>query len=161
MTRTQLLDDFTAFCKDAVKDMKFPLEVQQGDTKKIHRAPDVYKNRLPHSKEYKKYVPYIIAQIITGEHIQKPGKQPQHTVQVRLVFCVYGEDEQEGSIMLLNVMDRVQEKILKSVQVGKYFELDVNEPLESLIYTDDTAPYFAGEMVGTFKLPAIKREVKL
>lgn len=160
MTRVMLLDDLKAFCEDAVKNMKFPLEVQQGDTKQEHRAPDVYKNRLPHSKEYKKYVPYIIAQILTGEHVQKPG-EPRYMVKVRLVFCVYGEDEQEGSIMLLNVMDRVQEKLLKSVNVGKYFKLNVGEPLESLVYTDDTAPYFAGEMVGTFELPAIKREVKL
>lgn len=160
MTSVQLLDDLKAFCEEAVKDMKFPLEVQQGDTEKVHRAPDLYKGRLPHSKEYKKYVPYIIAQIITGEHIQKPGDQPKHMEKVRLVFCVYCEDEQEGSIMLLNVMDRVQERLLKKVQIGKYFKLNVNEPLESLVYTDDTAPYFAGEMVGTFTLPAINREVK-
>lgn len=160
MTRVMLLDDLKAFCVNAVKDMKFPLEVQQGDTKQMYREPDVYKNRLPHSKEYKKYVPYIIAQILNGEHIQKPG-EPQYMAKVRFVFCVYSEDEQEGSIMLLNVMDRVQEKLLKSVNLGKYFKLNVGEPLESIVYTDDTAPYFAGEMVGTFVLPAIKREVKL
>lgn len=159
MTLVELLDDLTAFCKDATKNMKFPLEVQQGDTKLIHRAPDVYKGRLPHSKEFKKYVPYIIVQVTNSTHTQKEGDKPRFMVPVRLVFCVYCEDEQEGSVMLLNLMDRVRYKLLKRVQVGKYSLLNVHEPLESNVYQEDTAPYFAGEMVGTFVLPGIEREV--
>lgn len=159
MTRVQLLDDLKPFCEDAVKDMKFPLEVQQGDTEQIRRAPVVYKMRLPNSKEYRKYAPYIIAQIVNSHHEQKEGEKPLYKVVVRFIFGVYCEDEQDGAIMLLNVMDRVQERLLKSVQVGKYFELDVHEGLEALPYPDNTAPFFAGEMIGTFKRPGIEREV--
>lgn len=159
MTRVQLLDDLKPFCEDAVKDMKFPLEVQQGDTEQIRRAPVLYKMRLPYSKEYRKYAPYIIAQITNSYHEQKTGEKPMYKVVVRFIFGVYCEDEQDGAIMLLNVMDRVQERLLKSVQVGKYFELDVHEPLEGFVYPNDTAPFFAGEMIGTFKRTGIEREV--
>lgn len=161
MTRVMLLDDLTAFCEDAVKNMKFPLEVQQGDTEQIYREPAVYKMRLPHSKDARKYAPYIIVQVINSTHTQKAGDKPRYMVPVRFIFCVYCKDEQDGSIMLLNVMDRVQEKLLKSVQVGKRFLLNIHEPLESIIYSADTAPFFAGEMMGTFVLPATEREVKL
>ena len=56
-------------------------------------------------------------------------------------------------------MDTVEIEILKKVKIGKYFQLDVHEPLDSIIYPNDTAPFFAGEMIGTFILPSIKREV--
>lgn len=61
---------------------------------------------------------------------------------------------------LLNLMDLVQEALLRQVKIGNCYRLDVHKPLDMLIYPDDTAPYFVGEMVGTFNLPATKREVQ-
>ena len=56
-------------------------------------------------------------------------------------------------------MDRIQIHLMKQLNIGKCFMLDLNEPFESLVYPDDTAPYYAGEMVGTFQLPPIQQEV--
>lgn len=159
MTKVQLAEDLKLFCESATKDMIFPLEVQQGDTEQKSRAPAVYKNRLPRSKEYRRYAPYIIVQVGDSHHVQKEGDKPRYRVTVRFIYCVYCEDEQDGATMLLNLMDRIEQKLLKSVQIGKHFLLDVHEPLESLPYIDDTAPFFAGETVCTFMLPAIEREV--
>lgn len=160
MTRVELLEELKKLCKEATAKMKMPLEIQKGDTKRQHRAPDVYKMRLPDSENPDKYVPYIIVQLVESQQVQAAGKQPFYTATVRFIFAVYCEDEESGAIMLLNVMDRVQQKLLERVQVGKVFLLDVREPVESVIYPDNTAPYYAGEMLATFILPPTERKVE-
>lgn len=159
MTQVQLLEDLKQFCEEAVKKMVLPVQLQKGDAKAKSRVPEVYKMRLPHSSEAKKYAPYIIIQVIDSKHVQPEGKLPDYTTTVRFIFAVYGEDEQEGALMLMNLIDRVRQQLLKQVQVGAEFLLDVHSPLEMLIYPDNTAPFYAGEMVGTFYLPPIEREV--
>ena len=47
----------------------------------------------------------------------------------------------------------------EQVQIGKEFVLDEQEGVESVVYPDDTAPYYAGEMIGTFHIRPIQREV--
>jgi hypothetical protein len=42
---------------------------------------------------------------------------------------------------------------------GKGFYLDREAGLEDLIYTDDTRPFYAGEIAATFVLPATERNV--
>lgn len=159
MTQVQLLEDLKQFCEEAVKKMVLPVQLQKGDTKIQSRVPEVYKMRLPHTSDAKKYAPYIIIQVIDSKHVQPEGKYPVYTATVRFVFAVYGEDEQEGSLMLVNLMDRVRYRLLKQVQVGAEFLLDVHSPLETLIYTDYMGEFHAGEMVGTFYLPPVEREV--
>ncbi len=159
MTVVELLNSLKTLCEDATKNMILPTEVQNGDTKRIARAPEFYLQRLPNPKNAKKIVPYGIIQAIHAQHIQKPGDKPKFFVDVRFVFSVYNEDEQDGAIMLINFMERVYQRLLKDVAIGRVFLLNVNEPLEMLVYPDDTAPYFAGEMAGTFMLPPIEREV--
>ena len=159
MTTVELLRDLQSLCQKAVKDMVFPLQIQKGDKKQQYREPSVYLMRLPDGQNADKYAPYIVIQFINDRHVQKDGDKPRYFANIRFIFCVYSEDEQEGAIMLMNVIDRVKQAILKKVQIGKSFLLNVHEPLESLVYPDDTAPFFVGEMAGEFVLPAIEREV--
>lgn len=161
MTVVDLLNALKALCEDEVKNMILPTAVQNGDKKRIVRAPEFYLQRLPKSENAKKLAPYCIIQAIHTKHIQNPGSRPLFSVEVRFIFCVYGENEQEGAIMLLNFMERVQQQLLKKISIKNAGLLNVTEPLETFVYPDDTAPYFAGEMVGTFILPAIEREVDL
>lgn len=158
MTRVKLIEDLKLMCEEAVEKMRLPLAVQRGDVKRQFREPKIFGMRLPNSDSAEKYAPYIIVQLINSSHVQKAGKPPFYTAVVRFVFAVYSEDEQDGAIMLLNVMDRVQQKLLAKVQVGKPFLLDVHEPVESIVYPDNTAPYYAGEMLATFILPPTERE---
>lgn len=161
MTIDRLIEDLKIFCDNAVKWLKLPTAVSKGDTKQVFRPPDTYKMRLPDGKSYDKFAPYIIVQFSNSNHVQPQGEEPKNKAIIRFIFCVWCDDEQEGAMMLLNVMETVRLELLRKVNVGEYFKLDVYEPLESIPYTDNTAPFFAGEMVGTFDLPPIKREVEL
>lgn len=163
MTRVKLIHELKRFCENTVKDIVLPLAVQKGDTEEQTRAPNVYMMRLPDSQSALKLAPYIILQLDSSKHQRGDNAypNPSYTATVRFIFCVYSQDEEVGAIMLLNVMDRVQEKLLKQVQIGDCFTLDEHQGLESVVYPDDTAPYYAGEMIGTFHIRPIQREVDL
>lgn len=161
MTKTVLLEQLGQLTREVIKDAAMPVRTQEGDKKQRYRAADVYLMRLPDSSAAKKKAPYVIHQLITAKDWQAPSEHENASAVVRSVFCTYSPDEQEGALLLLDLMERLRIRLLQQVIVGKQFELDLEAGLEALIYTDDTAPYYAGEMVSTWKLPAIKREVDL
>lgn len=140
-----------------VKDLVMPVRMQKGDKEQLHRVADVYKMRLPDSTAATKKAPYILHQVITTSTEQPSGKRVESKVVVRSIFCVYNDDEQEGSLMLLNLMERVRIGLLKKCTIGKMFALDLRQPLEQLVYNEDTAPYYAGEMITTWTIPAVNR----
>ena len=82
---------------------------------------------------------------------------------MRSAFCVYNENEEEGGLMLLNLMERLRIALLRKVVIGRQFKLDLEAGLDTLVY--DTAgrpthPYYLGEMISVWKLPhTIEREV--
>ncbi len=159
MTKVQLLDDFTTFLEDATKHFLLPVAMQKGDTERKFRAPEIHKMRLPNSNDAKKKTPYIIVQYVTGKDFQKQAQQSQSVAVVRLIFAVYSDDEQEGAVSLLNVMETVRIKLMKKVVVGRRFKLDTDEGVESIVYPEDTAPYYAGEMMFSVLVPPTEREV--
>lgn len=138
-----------------------PTKMQKGDTETSVRAADVYCMRLPDSSAATKKAPYILHQVVTGKDVQKAQQKPDAGTLVRSVFCVYCDDEEEGALMLLNLMERLRIELLKTVVIGRQFELNLTEGVETLVYIEDTAPYYAGEMVTTWKMPSIEREVSL
>lgn len=159
MTKVLLLEELQKFCENAVKDYRLPTVVQKGDTERICRPPKIYRMRLPDSKAADKIVPYIILQAVTGLDRQSAGDYPEASATVRLIFCVYGEDEQEGALSLLNVMETVRIALLKSASLGDMFYLDRAEAVETLIYPDNIAPYFVGEMLTTWQMPTVEQEI--
>lgn len=160
MTRVALIEALKQLCEEAVKDMDLPLSLQKGDEKIQTKIPEVYRQRLPSSNSAKKLAPYIIVQLIDSKQLLLAKETtPRYTATVRLICCVQCDDESIGGVMLLNLLDRLQIHILKQTKIGKCFVLDVNEPFEALMYPDDTAPYFLGELIGTFQLPPIQQEV--
>ena len=161
MTLSKLLEDLKDFCVDATKNFKLPTSLQKGDTEIITRAPEVFKMRLPNSRDAKKVAPYILIQAENGIYKQDHGKQADASANVYITFCVYDNDEQEGAMMLLNVMDAVRIRLLRQVVIGDQFKLDTDIGLEFLIFREDTAPYYGGVITATFKMPPIEREVSL
>ncbi len=161
MTRNMFLQAMKEYCEQKTSRFSLPTSIQKGDTERKFRAPEVYKMRLTDSSAAKKLAPYIIVQFVNGMDKQPHGQNSDSTSLVRFIFCVYSADEQEGAMMLLNVMDAVRIGLLKDVVVGWQYKLDTDAGLETLIYSDDTAPYYAGEMIGTFIAPPIEREVIL
>lgn len=160
MDRVTLLDQLKAFTEETIKDLILPVRQQKEDKAPPEpRAAQVYRMRLPDGTAAFKKAPYIIHQIITGSDQQPGGQRLESKAQVRSIFCVYSENEEEGALMLLNLMERLRIELLRKVVIGRQFELDLDTGLEYLLYPDDTAPYFAGEMVSMWKLPEVRREV--
>lgn len=159
MNAVALLDSLCEFTKEKVKDIQMPTKPQK-DTPSKERAPEVYKMRLPNSRSAKDVAPYIIHQIITLNG---------NRVTVRSIFAVYSDDEQLGGIRLLNLMERLRIAFLEEAVIGGYFVLDTEpnsksdaatkEAIEYIVYPDDTAPFFAGEMATTWIIPNIERKV--
>lgn len=160
MNRIDLLQTLKAFTEAATGDMHMPVSVQKGDAAQDDRAAEVHLMRLPDGKAARRKAPYIIHQLITAKDQQNEGKWPEATAQVRSIFCVYHSNEEEGALMLLNLVERLRIALLRQVVIGERYELNLQTGLEALYYPDDTAPYFMGEMVSTWKLPPVQREVR-
>lgn len=162
MNRITLLEQLRDISKTATGDLILPVREQKGDTEETikSRAADIHLMRLPDSGAAQKKAPYIIHQLITGKDIQPQGENEMASAVVRSIFCVYNNNEEEGALMLVNLMERIRIHLLRQVVIGDQFQLDLEAGLESMIYPDDTAPYYAGEMVSTWILPAIQREVR-
>lgn len=159
MTKIDFLNAFTEFTKEAVKDVILPCALQSGQEAQQYRAPAVHRMRLPDMRAMAKKVPYIINQIVTSDDVQKTGKRTESSVVLRTVFCVYGEDDEEGSLALVELTERLRIAVLKNRIIAKRYELELDDnPLEVMFYPDDTAPYFAAEMISYWKVPTVERE---
>ena len=160
MTKVTLLEQLKLFTEEATKDLILPVSQQKEDKEPPSpRAAEIYRTRLPDSKAAKKKAPYILHQIISGQDVQIPGQLNTASAVVRSIFCVYHSDEQEGGLALLGLMERLRIALLEAGVIGKQFLLDREAGLESLVYPEDSAPYYAGEMISTWRLPAIERKV--
>lgn len=159
MTRIILLERLRDFTREATADLIMPTRIQKADEEQGYRPADIYLMRLPDGTAATKKAPYVMHQLITGMDQQPQGQRAESTAKVRSICCVYSDDEQEGGLMLLNLMERMRIALLKQVVIGNQFTLDLDAGLETMVYPDDTAPYFVGEMLSTWKLPAVEREV--
>lgn len=160
MTAIELLFQLKLFTEDAVSELLLPVRMQKDDDEPPPPRPaDVYLMRLPDSKAATKKAPYIIHQVITGSDSQQEGERERGIAAVRTIFCVYSEDEQAGGMLLLNLMERLRIALLRQVVIGDQFQLDLRNNFDRLIYPDDTAPYYAGEMMSNWIMPSVEREV--
>ena len=161
MTRIILLESLRDFTKEATAGLMMPTKVTSEGEIQQFRPADVYLMRLPDGSSAKKKAPYVLHQLVTGTDRQPQGQAVSARANVRSIFCVYNDDEQEGGLMLLNLMERLRAALLRKVVIGEQFTLDLEAGLEVLVYPDDIAPFFIGEMASTWKLPAVEREVNL
>jgi hypothetical protein len=159
-SHVEFMTALKTFTENAIKELIMPVRMQKGDEEQSYRAADVYLMRLPDSSAATKKAPYVLHQIITGRDNQPSGENVSATATVRSICCVYNNDEQEGGLMLLNLMDRIRIALLRTTIIGNRFRLDMESGVELLVYPDDTAPYFVGELVTYWKLPSIEREVR-
>lgn len=158
MTRITLLERLKEATEAAVAELILPVALQKGDVEQQYRPADVYLMRLPDSKSATKKCPYILHQFVIGEDSQEAGQHPASTAVVRSVFAVYSDDEQDGALALLNLMERVRIALLRNPIIGDQFVLDLSQGFQAAVDYEDTAPYFKGEMVTNWTLPAVERE---
>lgn len=161
MTWVDLLEALKSFTEEKTKDLIMPCRVQGKDESPTFRAPDVWLMRLPDSKQAYKKVPYVLHQIVSTTDEQPQRGQDDSYCVVRSIFAVFSDDEQEGALMLLNLAERIRIGLLRKCTIGpnNEFVLDKTEKIEMLIYPDDSAPYYTGEMVTTWHMPPVRREV--
>lgn len=159
MTRTGLLEAFKVFTENAVKDLLLPVRRQKDEAAEPEpRAAQVYKARLPEMTASDKKAPYILHSVITGRDHQSPEEPVECTAVIRTMFCVYHPNEEEGGLALLNLIERLRIELLRKVVVESY-TLDLSQGVETLVYPDNTAPYYMAEMATVWILPPVKREV--
>ena len=171
-TKVGLLYALKAFTEQVTGDMPLPVKRQSKDEKEpAPRPAAVFKARLPDMASFEKKAPFILHQAVTSEDAMKntnrgTGMQIRRelvsTCVVRSVFCVYSKDEQEGGLLLLNLMEAMRTALLLyPTMEDKTFELDLEEGISQMIYPETgergTAPFYLGEMVTQWKLPTIKR----
>lgn len=159
MTKNDFLEAVTVFTENAVKDMLLPTSIQKKGEESILKTADVYKQRLPDANSATKKVPYILHQIVTSSDLQAAGTNVESRITLRTIFAVYAPSEQEGALMLMELIERLRIAFLRDGVIDNRYELDLTTPLECLYYPDNTAPYYAGEMASTWKVPAVEREV--
>ena len=161
LSKTSLLEAFKERTIETTSEMLLPTQLQKGDIEAKEQPASVYIGRIPNMKQNMKKAPYILHQMVNSASKQIPGEQLQSKAIVRSIFCVYCEDEQEGTLMLINLMERLRISLLKNPLIGdNAFECDLEEGLEDLVYQDDAYPYYLGEMLTTWELPPVKREVR-
>ena len=162
-SRLHLLETLKEFTENAVADLILPLNPKkERDAERNERTAEVYLMRLPNEDSGTKKAPYILYQFVTGKDVQKPGQNVTSSAVVRTVFCVYchAENEAEGAFALMNLMERLRIALLKTPNIGNRYILDKSEGLETLIYPEQHPPYYLGEMISTWKVPAVKEETQ-
>ena len=161
MNKVILLEQLKEFTELAIKDLLMPVRPQENSPQEPPRPARVHLINLPSGRGPTEQAPYVIHRIITGKDEQPAGEREQAGALVRTVFAVYSPDEQEGGLMLLNLMERLRIALLQRRVIGGQFALDMQAGIESLIYPDNTPPFYAGEMVSRWRLPGIERQYKL
>lgn len=164
MTANALLKAMKLFTEEVTADVLLPVKLQQSDSSQPgDRAAAVYMMRLPDTKSSTKKAPYILHQKVADNIYQKPGNPTTREVSVRSVFCVYDPDEERGGLSLNELMERFLIGILKERVLAGQFALVMDEGKnpQTLVYPDDTAPYYIGEIDTFWSLPPVEREVRL
>jgi hypothetical protein len=152
MTPVILLEELKKFITQETKDLILKVK----DSKK-RRPAEVHLMRLPDMTDRIQRVPYLLLQFIKNTDEQQTGELTESVSMVRIVAAAYSENESEGSLDVLNLLTRIRTALLKERVIGKQFIL--KPPLEMMIYPDDTAPYYIGEIMSSWQMPPIEREV--
>lgn len=161
MTRVWLLESLKVRMEQDTKDLIMPTKPQKGDTEEITRAAEVWSGRLPDMTSTTKKAPYVLNTVLTSRFMQNPGVPPESYVTVRTIFCVYNPDENEGALMLLNLMDRIRISFQRNPIVDGKYELNMaGDGITDLVYPDSTAPFYMGEMLTEWQMPPVEREVQ-
>ena len=157
MTPIILLEELKNYIQDITKDIMLPVRVSRGSNEPKERPAKVHLMNLPKKEDEIQQVPYILIKYLTGKDEQPEGQLTDSGCMVRIIVATYAEDAGEGGMALLNVMSRIRYNLLKERLIAGQFQL--KNPLEAIVYQEDTRPYYLGELMTSWRLPSIEREV--
>lgn len=158
MTPTDLLEQLKQFAEEKLKNLLLPVETAPTE-EAVFRCPEVFKMNLPDTSSQKKKVPYVVLQFISGDDAQDEGEEESSACKIRIVVCAYSDNLGEGPLHVLNILTRLRIALLEERVIAKRYLLQM--PMEYMVYPDNPAPYFFGEMMTTWDIPTIKRRIKL
>lgn len=158
MTPITLLEELEKFIKEKTKDIILQVKVnsKNGSDEPKERAANIHKMKLPSKDAETKQIPYILLQFLTGKDTQEEGRYSESECQIRIVVATYSEDGSEGALDVLNILTRIRNSLLKEGIIAKQFL--IKKPLEYIVYPEDTAPYYLGEMITIWSIPSVERE---
>ncbi|MBE6901402.1 MAG: hypothetical protein E7478_02915 [Ruminococcaceae bacterium] len=152
MTPVALLDCIVNECDEATEDLLLPVRGEKGKSDE-YRRPLFFKMDLPQKEDDIKQIPYILVQVLGGLDEQPSGDLAQSDCTVRIVMAVYSPDMGEGKLNVLNIITRIRMRLLQREIIGGQFLL--KEKIEWAIDPRPETPYYFGEMVMKFELPAV------
>lgn len=153
MTPLDLLQSLKAYCKEITKDMRLIARVPENGTEAGERPPKVFVGNLPDKESEKKAAPYILLKLLT-----KKVDDEESICRVRIICVTYSEDKQENYIQCLNLLTKIETKLLEDVVIDKRYSCQ--KPIETVIYDDDLEVYQIGEMMTIWEMPKAERNVR-
>ncbi len=152
MTPLGLLEALKSYCEECTRDLVMVSRVAKNGTQKAERPPRVFIGELPDKESARKEAPYILLKLLTTK-----DDDEESTAVVRIIFVTYSQDRQENYIQCLNTLTRVKTKLLEDVVIGNCFSC--RKPVEGIIYEDDLEVYQIGEIMTTWEMPQVKRNI--
>ncbi len=161
MNRVMLLEALKVRQAEDLKDLLMPT-VPKKDKPSVLRTVEIFKGKLPDRKSETEKAPYIVNAVLNSNFYRDPGEEPTSEVTVRSTLCVYNENNEEGTLMLLNLLERLRISYTKNPIVDGVFEclFDKEHPIQDLVYPDETMPFFMADQVTVWSLPPVEREVR-
>jgi len=160
MTPVDLLEEMKTYVENEVKSLILPTRVDRRSGKTPERPAEVHMMALPDKEAEMEQIPYVLLQFLTSKDKQEPGEMPESSCKIRIVAATYSEDKAEGSLHLLNLLTRIRTAFLRDGSIADRYLLKIGkeQPLEMIVYPDNTAPYYLGEMMTEWTLPTVSTE---
>lgn len=153
MTPLELLESLKAYCEEITKDMLLVARVPENGTEAGERPPKVFIGNLPDKESEKKAAPYILLKLLT-----KKTDDEESVCRVRIICVTFSEDKQENYIQCLNLLTRIETKLLEDVVIDNRYSCQ--KPIESILYDDDLEVYQIGEMMTIWEMQKAERNVR-
>lgn len=161
MNRIMLLEALKVRQQEDLKDLLMPT-VPKKDRPSELRTVEIFKGKLPDRKSETEKAPYIVNAVLNSNFYRNPGEEPTGLCTIRSTVCIYNPNNEEGILMVLNVLERLRISYTRNPIVDGVFEclFDEGHAIQDLVYPDETMPFFMADQVTVWKLPPVEREVR-
>ncbi len=162
MNRVMLLEALKVRQTEDLKDLLMPAVPTKKNPEPGIRPVQIFQGKTPDKNSETEKAPYIVNAILNSTFYRNPGEEPTSLVTVRSTLCVYNKDNEEGAMMLLNLLERLRISYTMNPILDKTFQclFDKDNPIQDLVYPDETMPFFMADQVTVWSLPPVEREVR-
>lgn len=162
MNRVMLLEALKVRQTEDLKDLLMPAVPTKKNPTPGIRPVEIFQGKTPDKNSETEKAPYIVNAILNSTFYRNPGEEPTSLVTVRSTLCVYNKDNEEGAMMLLNLLERLRISYTMNPILDKTFQclFDKENPIQDLVYPDETMPFFMADQVTVWSLPPVEREVR-